>query len=43
MLRVAVKNDFIRDDVANELLKGYYVSSDDTINWGEFKVAISAL
>ncbi len=43
MLRGAVTNDFIRDAVANELLKGYDVSSEDTINWEEFKVAIAAL
>ena len=33
----------IRGVVANELLKGYDKSSDDTINWEEFKVAISEL
>jgi Ca2+-binding EF-hand superfamily protein len=43
MLRAAVINDFIGDNVASELLKGHDVSSDDTINWEEFKVAIAAL
>jgi Ca2+-binding EF-hand superfamily protein len=43
MLRAAVINGFIRDAVANELLKGYDISSDDTINWEEFKVSIAAL
>jgi len=43
MLRGAVLNDFIKDAVANELLKGYDASSEDTINWEEFKVEIAAL
>ena len=43
MLRSAAKNGFIRGVVANELLKGYDKSSNDTINWEEFKVAISEL
>ena len=43
LLKSAAVNGFIRGIVANELLKGYDKSSDDTINWEEFKVAISEL
>ena len=43
MLRSAEVNGFLRGIVANELLKGYDKSSDDTINWEEFKVAIAEL
>ncbi|MDX6745204.1 EF-hand domain-containing protein [Polaribacter sp. PL03] len=43
MLKSAAVNGFIRGVVANELLKGYDKSSDDTINWEEFKVAIEEL
>ena len=43
MLKSAAVNGFIRDVVANELLKGYDKSSDETINWEEFKVAIAEL
>jgi Ca2+-binding EF-hand superfamily protein len=43
MLRTAEVNGFLRGIVANELLKGYDKSSDDTINWEEFKVAIAEL
>jgi hypothetical protein len=43
MLRVVVINDFIRDDVANKLLKEEDVSSDTTTNWKAFKVGIAAL
>jgi Ca2+-binding EF-hand superfamily protein len=43
MLRAASISGFIRGVVANELLKGYDKSSDDTINWEEFKIAISEL
>ncbi|AUC85462.1 GTP-binding protein LepA [Polaribacter sp. ALD11] len=43
MLKNAAVNGFIRGVVANELLKGYDKSSDDTINWEEFKVAIAEL
>ncbi|MFK8059064.1 MAG: EF-hand domain-containing protein [Polaribacter sp.] len=43
MLRAAEVSGFIRAIVANELLKGYDKSSDDTINWEEFKVAIAEL
>ena len=43
LLKSAAVNGFIRGIVANELLKGYDKSSDDTINWEEFKVAIAEL
>ncbi|PWG05555.1 EF-hand domain-containing protein [Polaribacter aquimarinus] len=43
LLRDAEVNGFIRSFVANELLKGYDKSSDDTISWEEFKVAIAEL
>ena len=43
LLKGAEVNGFLRSVVANELLKGYDISSDDTINWEEFKVAISEL
>ncbi|TXD49654.1 EF-hand domain-containing protein [Polaribacter sp. IC073] len=43
MLESAAINGFIRGVVAKELLKGYDRSSDDTINWEEFKVAIEEL
>lgn len=43
LLRSAEVNGFIRGFVANELLKGYDKSSDDTISWEEFKVAIAEL
>ena len=41
MLRGAVENDFLRANVASELLKGYDRSSSDTVNWEEFKIEIS--
>lgn len=41
MLRGAAVNDFIRTEVANELLKGSNELSSDTVNWEEFKVEIS--
>ncbi len=41
MLRGAVENDFLRANVASELLKGYDKSSSDTVNWEEFKIEIS--
>lgn len=43
MLRSAEISGFLTGIVANELLKGYDKSSDDTISWEEFKVAISEL
>ncbi|ARV07322.1 GTP-binding protein LepA [Polaribacter sp. SA4-10] len=43
LLKGAEVNGFLRSVVANELLKGYDIFSDDTINWEEFKVAISEL
>lgn len=43
MLRSAEINGFLSGFVANELLKGYDKSSDDTISWEEFKVAILEL
>ena len=43
LLRDAEVNGFIRGFVANELLKGYDKSSDDTISWEEFKIAIAEL
>ncbi|ARV16144.1 EF-hand domain-containing protein [Polaribacter sp. SA4-12] len=43
LLKSAAVNGFIRGVVAKELLKGYDKSSDDTINWEEFKVAIEEL
>tara|TARA_R110002049_G_scaffold2846_14_gene23204 strand:+ start:5487 stop:5762 length:276 start_codon:yes stop_codon:yes gene_type:complete len=43
MLKSAAISGFIRGVVANELLKGYDKSSDDTISWEEFKVAIAEL
>ena len=43
LLRDAEISGFLRGIVANELLKGYDKSSDDTISWEEFKVAISEL
>ncbi|WP_299672322.1 EF-hand domain-containing protein [uncultured Polaribacter sp.] len=43
MLRDAEISGFLSGIVANELLKGYDKNSDDTINWEEFKVAISEL
>lgn len=43
LLKSAAVNGFIRDFVANELLKGYDKSSDETISWEEFKVAIAEL
>lgn len=43
MLKSAAISGFLRGVVANELLKGYDESSDDTINWEEFKVAIAEL
>jgi Ca2+-binding EF-hand superfamily protein len=43
MLRSAAINEFITDIVASDLLKGYDVSSEDTINWEEFKLEIAAL
>lgn len=43
LLRQAEVNGFIRNFVAEELLKGYDKSSDDTISWEEFKAAISEL
>ncbi|MEO9570672.1 MAG: EF-hand domain-containing protein [Polaribacter sp.] len=43
LLKSAAVNGFIRGIVANELLKGYDKSSDDTISWEEFKVAIEEL
>lgn len=41
MLRGSAVNDFIRTEVANELLKGSDELSGDTVNWEEFKVEIS--
>jgi len=43
LLRSAEINGFLSGFVANELLKGYDKSSDDTISWDEFKVAIAEL
>lgn len=43
LLKSAAVNGFIRSVVANELLKGYDKSSDETINWEEFKLAIEEL
>ena len=43
LLKSAAVNGFIRSVVAKELLKGYDKSSDETINWEEFKVAIEEL
>ena len=43
LLRGAEINGFLRGVVANELLKGYDSSSDDTISWEEFKIAIEEL
>lgn len=43
LLRGAEINGFLSGIVANELLKGYDKSSDDTISWDEFKVAIAEL
>ncbi|MCL7752134.1 EF-hand domain-containing protein [Polaribacter sp. Z022] len=43
LLRSAEISGFLRGVVANELLKGYDKSSDDTISWEEFKVAIEEL
>jgi Ca2+-binding EF-hand superfamily protein len=43
LLKDAEVNGFLRGIVASELLKGYDNSSDDTINWEEFKIAISEL
>ena len=43
LLKSAAVNGFIRGVVASELLKGYDKSSDDTISWDEFKVAIEEL
>ncbi|KGL59398.1 hypothetical protein SAMN04487762_2608 [Polaribacter sp. Hel1_33_78] len=43
LLKDAEVNGFLRGIVASELLKGYDNSGDDTINWEEFKIAISEL
>jgi Ca2+-binding EF-hand superfamily protein len=43
LLKDAEVNGFLRGVVASELLKGYDNSGDDTINWEEFKIAISEL
>ena len=43
LLKDAEVNRFLRGIVASELLKGYDNSGDDTINWEEFKIAISEL
>lgn len=43
VLRDAEVNGFLSKVVANELLHGYNDFSDETINWEEFKAAISAL
>lgn len=43
LLNAAEVSGFLRGVVANELLKGYDKSSDDTISWDEFKVAIAEL
>ena len=43
VLKDAEVNGFLRGIVASELLKGYDNSGDDTINWEEFKIAISEL
>ncbi|EAR13879.1 GTP-binding protein LepA [Polaribacter irgensii 23-P] len=40
MLRAGVINDFISAGVGNALLKGCDISSDETINWEEFKKEI---
>ncbi|MCG1035378.1 EF-hand domain-containing protein [Polaribacter sargassicola] len=43
LLRSAEISGFLNGFVANELLKGYDKSSDETISWEEFKVAIAEL
>ena len=43
LLKAAGVNSFLRGLVANEMLKGYDKSGNDTINWEEFKVAIEEL
>jgi len=43
LLKDAEVNGFLSGVVANELLKGYDISIDDTINWEEFKLAIYKL
>jgi Ca2+-binding EF-hand superfamily protein len=43
LLKDAEVNGFLRGIVASELLKGYDNSGDDTINWEEYKIAISEL
>lgn len=43
LLKEAEISGFLTGVVANELLKGYDKTKDDTINWEEFKVAIAEL
>ena len=43
LLKDAEANDFLNGAVANELLKEYDDFSNDTIDWEEFKLAISNL
>jgi Ca2+-binding EF-hand superfamily protein len=40
MLRAGVESDFIGARGANDLLIGYDATSNDTINWEEFKMEI---
>lgn len=43
LLKEAGVNSFLRGLVAEEMIKGYDKSGDETINYEEFKVAIAEL